>query len=309
MNLDLMKNLCSLETTKLYSVLVKFLHRKGYKKIYRNAHYIMAEGEIPICLVAHMDTVFKFKQDPEDFFYDPEKKMLWAPYGCGFDDRAGIYSTIQLVEMGLRPHIIFTDLEEVGGKGAHELVKKFPICPFGECKMIIQIDRANEKDCVFYNCGNDEFINFIESYGFEFNLGTFTDISIICPQWGIAGVNVSCGYLDEHSSCERLMCDWCDATIDKIYKILLEVDEAPNFEYIARPLVMYNKYSTTGADVGYSDFTCVICGKPITSYKEARFYNMDGFNYCICRDCEETYGGEGEGEFPQDDEPIPWDAI
>lgn len=313
MNLELIKSLCNLQVNKLYGMLVKFLYKKGYKKIYRNAHYIMAEGDIPVCLLAHMDTVFKYLPDPDEYFYDQEKKMLWNPCGSGFDDRAGIYSIITLLETGFRPHIIFTDLEEIGGKGAAELVRRFPHCPFKECKMLIQLDRAYEKDCVFYNCDNQEFIDFIESYGFEFSIGSFTDISVICPKWGIAGVNLSVGYLEEHSYVERLNCDWCDATIERVIRLLSEAEEAPSFDYIEKqPLFTYNynKYSVTGAEDNNNGFCCVICGKPITSYKDARFYSMDGFNYCICRDCEETYGGEDNTVAyspSEDDEPVPFD--
>lgn len=319
MNLELMKNLCNLTPDKLYHVLVKFLHKKGYKKIFRQAKYIFAEGDLPIAVVAHIDTVFSYVPEIEEFFYDAEKHMLWAPYGSGFDDRAGIYSIIQMIEMGYRPHVIFTDGEEKGGIGAHALVSDHPTCPFKDCKMIIQLDRANEKDAVFYNCDNDEFTAMIESYGFDFDLGTFSDISILAPHWKIAAVNLSVGYLDEHSYVERLMCDWCDATIDKVCDILNDIDTFPHYEYIEKVHYYYhgkygkhniynfNPCDTTGAEENNTSFCCVICGKPINSYKEARFYTMDGFNYCICRDCEETYGGADTYETPKDDEPLPFD--
>ena len=312
MNLELMKNLCNLTPDKLYHVLVKFLHKKGYKKIFRQAKYIFAEGDLPIAVVAHMDTVFSYVPEIDDFFYDAEKHMLWAPYGSGFDDRAGIYSIIQMIEMGYRPHVIFTDGEEKGGIGAHALVSDHPTCPFKDCKMIIQLDRANEKDAVFYNCDNDEFTTFIESYGFDFDMGTFSDISVLCPAWKIAGVNLSIGYLDEHSYIERLMCNWCDKTIDKVVNIINDIDEVPYFEYVEMVHYYYpynSRYDLTGKQGTEEDpnFECVICGRPITSYKDAHFYYADGFNYCICRDCEETYGCSTEEPCsPPEDEPIPF---
>ena len=221
MDLALMKKLCRMPTPILKRYLVKFLQSKRYHLEVTN-DYIIAEGKIPVCLVAHMDTVFKENKyfQNKQFFYDQEKKILWSPAGAGFDDRAGVYAIIQIINAGFRPSIIFTDKEEVGGIGAFNLISDFPACPFDKCGFLIELDRANRKDMVFYDCNNLDFIYFIESFGFKEEFGTFSDISHIAPQWDIAAVNLSIGYEDEHSFCERLHCNWCDETIEKVAKIL-----------------------------------------------------------------------------------------
>ena len=111
MNLSLIKKLCVVKKIELYNVLFKYLKKYGYKNIIAKPKYIMAEGDLPICLIAHMDTVFSQPQKKENFIYDQEQKILWGMGGSGFDDRAGIYAIIELLERGLRPHVIFTDGE------------------------------------------------------------------------------------------------------------------------------------------------------------------------------------------------------
>ena len=232
MNINLIKKLATLKQDNLYNILIKFLRTHDYKNIIRYPHFIMADGQDPICLLAHMDTVFTNPPINEEFIYDAEQTILWSPYGSGFDDRAGIYAIIQLVLQGHRPHIIFTDLEEVGGIGAQELIKLYPKCPFKKCKALIQLDRANEEDAVYYDCGNKYFEKFITRYGFVTDIGTFTDISIVAPVWGIAAVNLSVGYLDEHTTSERLVCKWLDKTIERVSKIIEDISSEKKFKYI-----------------------------------------------------------------------------
>ena len=52
--------------------------------------------------------------------------------------------------------------------------------------------------------------------------GTFTDISYLCPAWGVAGVNLSVGYEDEHSAIETLHVNAWQATFEKVKNILSE---------------------------------------------------------------------------------------
>ena len=94
----------------------------------------MATGDIPIALVAHMDTVFK--KPPEEIFFDQKHNVMWSPQGLGADDRAGVFAIVQIVRSGLKPHVIFTTDEECGALGAMALAKLD--CPFTELKYLIQ---------------------------------------------------------------------------------------------------------------------------------------------------------------------------
>ena len=277
MNLDLIKTLTTLNKDTLYRILCTFLKDHKYKRIWAKEHFIMAEGSDPICLIAHIDTVFKDTPDKEDFIYDPDKTILWAQGGAGFDDRAGIAAIIELVMRGHRPHIIFTDLEESGGIGATELTKVFPNCPFKKCKALIEIDRAYFNDCVFYSCGNKDFIKFIQNYGFLYNEGTFSDIAIISPVWKIASVNVSAGYLDEHTHCERLNVSWLYETIDKIEKIIKDSHKMKFYKY--KPIESVQRF------LYYKD-KCAVCGMPVNLHVNGvKYKDKNGRYYTLCDDC------------------------
>lgn len=282
MNLKLIKKLCSLRESKLEKVLLKYLYSKRYKIMYEPDMYIMAEGNLPICLIAHMDTVFRFL--PEEFFYDQQKKVLWSPGGTGFDDRAGIYAILEILEAGYRPSIIFTNKEESGGVGAKNLIQKYPDCFFEDCRALIELDRANKKDAVFYDCDNEDFIDFITGFGFELEWGTFSDISIIAPAWGMAAVNLSIGYEDEHTASERLRCDWCDATIKKVKKILDVSEKMKSYAYIP---YIYNRYGHLAG----AHNKCLLCDTVLVGSN--RHYIPDSaFPYYVCNKCFDEYYAE-----------------
>lgn len=229
MNISLLKSLCRMNVDTLLKVLTQYLESRNYEVI-STSDYIIAEGQEPITLIAHLDTVSI--EPPEDIFYDQEQHMMWSPQLLGADDRAGVYAILQIIEKGYKPHIIFTTGEESGGLGALELIKDYPKCPFKENKAIIELDRCGTNDCVFYQCDNRDFINYIEQFGFKEAYGTFTDISFIAPEWGVAATNLSVGYKFEHSALEHLHTSTLEKTIEKVEQILLKVAEMPFFNYI-----------------------------------------------------------------------------
>lgn len=210
-----LEQICQLNEMQLYYFLKKFL-RKHYKKIKVQPEYILAEGTIPIILVAHLDTIFT--GPPNKIFYDPKEKVKWGLGGAGFDDRAGVWAIIRLVKEGYRPHIIFTLGEESGGVGASAVAAK-PM-PFAEAHFLVELDRQGHNDCVFYGCGNKDFQTFIESFGFKTAIGSFSDISLIAPSWDLAAVNLSIGYLYEHTASELFYEDWFEETLSKVKQIL-----------------------------------------------------------------------------------------
>ena len=235
-DLQLFEEVASLTQDNLKRVMSKYL-QKHYKKVTTTVDYIFAEGDIPIALVAHMDTVFSYP--PDEIFYDTRKNVMISPDGLGADDRAGVWIILQIIRSGLRPHIILTTDEESGCIGASMLVKDYPNCPFEDLRYLIQLDRRGECDCVFYDCDSPEFEKYVESFGFITAIGSFTDISVICPEWGIAGTNLSVGYRDEHSKSEVLFIQPLLRTLEKV-KIMLKENDIPFFEFIASPYSYYN---------------------------------------------------------------------
>ena len=225
-DLKTFEQILQLRQDPLKKVLARFL-KKHYSRVVETKDYLFAEGDIPIALTAHMDTVFK--DPPKEIFFDTRLNAMISPDGLGADDRAGIFAIIQIVRSGLRPHVIFTTDEEIGGVGAYMLANDGN--PFKDLRYVIELDRRGAQDCVFYDCDNQEFIDYIEGFGFNWAWGSFSDISFICPQWKIAGVNLSVGYRDEHTYSEVLFIGQLLSTIEKVKKMLKEND-IPKFKYI-----------------------------------------------------------------------------
>ena len=257
------EQILQLRQEPLRKVLVNFL-KKHYSKVDATKDYITAEGDIPIALVAHMDTVFK--DPPVEIFFDPRHNAMISPDGLGADDRAGVFAIIQIIRSGLRPHVIFTTDEEMGGIGASVLSSQD--CPFKDLRYLIELDRRGAQDCVFYDCDNEKFVDYVESFGFTWNWGTFSDISFLCPNWKIAGVNLSVGYQHEHTFTEILYVGHLLSTIEKVKK-MLTAEDIPSFEYIPKK---YNKFDDINSDYGYNFGEIIKCGRCGTYHMEEEMF-------------------------------------
>ena len=217
-----------LKQPSLMKAMRQYLKSK-YDNIIATNEYLIAVGDSPVALMAHLDTVFD--KPPQNIYYDRVKNIMFSPDGLGADDRAGVYAIIQIIRSGLRPTIIFTTDEELGCKGAAKLAQDIPTPPTA-LKYIIELDRRGSDDCVFYQCDNFEFEVYVENFGFVMNFGSFSDISAICPKWGVAGVNLSIGYYHEHSYSEILNVGQMFNTINKVKKMIEASAEAPAFAYV-----------------------------------------------------------------------------
>ena len=84
--------------------------------------YLYAKGDMPVLLVAHMDTVFE--EPPKRVFYKENEDKIYNPDGgLGGDDRCGIYAIMKLLGK-YRPYVLFTEDEEIGCIGAEKAVEK-----------------------------------------------------------------------------------------------------------------------------------------------------------------------------------------
>lgn len=220
--------ICPYSQSKLKQILTIYLN-KNYTKVEEASSYIFAEGNCPICLVAHLDTVFPFLPEKDEIFYDPHAEVMWSPQGLGADDRAGVAAIIKIIEDKYRPSILFTLDEETSAEGAIKAITEKLVKP--NFKALIELDRKGSEDCVFYECQNLYFKKFISRFGFKEAEGTFSDISVLAPYWNVAAVNLSIGYLYEHSPLEYLNFKWMRSTIEKVEKILSFEKEIPYFRF------------------------------------------------------------------------------
>ena len=217
----MLKKILKMSQTELFDYCIKKLKEK-YTNIVipEKKEFIAAKGDIPILLVAHLDTVFEDSNRKHISIYqDKENGVLWSPDGLGTDDRAGVAMILALIDSGYRPHILFTTDEETMATGAVAVCNKKNEL-FGKVSYVIELDRQGYQECVFYDCNNTDFQKLIEGYGFITKEGTFTDISVFCPNWGIAGVNLSVGYIYEHSYIEHFFVGAWKYTYKKVCEML-----------------------------------------------------------------------------------------
>lgn len=287
---NIIKSLVSCSQRHLFKNMRVFLEAK-YDKVIATKDYLVAIGDIPIALVAHLDTVFS--SPVKNLYYDQKRGVLWSPEGLGADDRAGVFAITQIIKSGLRPSIIFTTDEERGGIGASILSNRK--CPIPNLKYLIELDRRGKDDCVFYDCCTRDFISYVEQFGFSLDWGSFSDISFLCPSWNICGVNLSIGYEDEHSHTEILHIDYMFETIEKV-KTMLKEEVIPDFQYEEMPYQYSNYWGCYDYDFGYVDskysklkpteeILCDCCQRDFLEYELIPIKGKDGRTKFLCGDC------------------------
>lgn len=267
--------LCGATEQELWTTLPLFLKKYGYKEILVTKDYVMARGTLPVMLAAHLDTVFT--GPPENIYYDAKAHVAWSPQGMGADDRAGIYAIARILkETDYRPHLLFSTGEEKGCVGVSQLVKDYPKFPWGKLKYIAQLDRRGKEDCVFYDCANEDFIKYIEDFGFKTAYGTFTDITVVCPAWGIAGVNLSVGYENEHSIAEYIKFDELELTIARVKHMLSIAQYGDVFVYKEKVKPAFGN--------------CYLCNEPRRGGRMIFFNDADDWNAeCVCQSCFDQF--------------------
>ncbi len=188
-----------------------------------------SDPEGNIVLVAHYDTVFDPQWEKEVIV---EGGRWTSPHGLGADDGAGVLALMHLyhyykeVEPQNMPFFIFTDKEEKGMQGAWELAENSKIA-FEKALYFIEIDRRGFKECVFYNGEPENFISYIESFGFSMEYGSGSDISVLGPRYNLCSVNLSAGYYNSHSKREYFVPEHLFYTIERVKEMLRNKPASP----------------------------------------------------------------------------------
>lgn len=228
--------------------ILRLSQKKLFKRLCKNfkskilvskGNFILVHGEAPVMLVAHLDTVHAEKV--RDICKSADGNILMSPQGIGGDDRCGVFALFKVYYAAkVKPYLLFTCDEEIGGQGAkkfcrahkqHQLPKKI-----NDLKLIVEIDRRGKDDAVYYDCDNPDFENYISGKGFKTAQGSFSDISVIALELGIAAVNLSSGYYNAHTKHEYINLAELDNTIQKVIEIIDDVSKSdfPRFEYKER---------------------------------------------------------------------------
>jgi len=240
---------CMYTQEQLKRILPYELFSAGYTDVVKGDGYIYAKGNIPVLLTAHMDTVHKEPvKDFYEYINEDGNHILSSPQGIGGDDRCGIYMILEIIKE-FKPSILFCEDEESGGIGSSKFCKTDLINELSELNYLIELDRANGSDAVFYDCENPDFTDFITTNtGYKEAWGTFSDISYLSPACKVASVNLSCGYYNAHTLGEEVNVEEMLTTIE-VVKELLSI-ESIQFEYI-EARYSYGSYYSYGYG-GYS---------------------------------------------------------
>ena len=194
--------------------------------------------ENQVCLVAHLDTINTKNTSYSTFVYGkgyvqntsketekqrtPKKKdilvtrnyIILSPehnpkIKClGADDRVGVKTILDILEAGLRPHILFTTDEEVGCLGSRKAVSENALEELKKASILIQIDRGVHEgswhEMVTYDFDPKSHPAIFEKLSETYTManGSFTDVAVLGEHLNKPIVNVSASYKNEHRTNE-----------------------------------------------------------------------------------------------------------
>lgn len=271
------ENICKMSQWQLKKHVASEL-RKTYKNVYVGDGYVYAQGEFPVLLVAHLDTVHE--KTPSLVLYDFTKDAYHDPNGIGGDDRCGVYMIFEVIKK-FNCSVLFCEDEESGGIGAKKFIQT-DLAKELEFNYAIEFDRKGSNDAVFYDCDNEEFEEFITKDFYETAYGSFSDISTLAPFLKCAAVNLSCGYYNAHSKTEYVVLHEMENSIKAACDILARTKEEDKFEYIESKYKGYSYYgggyyskgkTYYGSGYNYYGYDD---GGAVMYYYLIEFYDMDG---------------------------------
>lgn len=276
---------------------VKQMLKKTHDEVTVADGYVYAQGIFPVLLVAHLDTVHE--KLPNMIVYDQTQDIISSPNGIGGDDRAGVYMIFEILKL-FNCSVLFCEDEEIGGIGACKFAKS-ELASELHFNYIMEFDRANANDAVFYSCANDEFEKFITKDFYKTNYGTYSDICDVAPALGCAAVNLSCGYYKAHTKDEYVVLSEMENSIRAACDILARTSHDDKFEYIEDESV-YDNWTGYGY-YGYRNYS---------SYDAQKYYLIEFVDENDNTDYYDTFArskAEAVGHFVMDNPEIPYANI
>ena len=230
------EDICRMTQPGVKGYMHSYLVECGYSPTSEDG-FLYVKGDVPVMLVAHMDTVHK--EQCKDINNNNGK--LSSPQGIGGDDRCGVYIIMNIVKE-LHCSILLCEDEEIGCVGAKKFIKTDYIKNL-DVNYMIEFDRKGNNDAVFYSCANEEFIDFVEdATNFKFATGSVSDISVLMPEANLSAVNLSCGYYNAHTLNEYVIYDEMMDTIEAAKALIKEKCDKP-FVYVRKTCSYSGSYA------------------------------------------------------------------
>lgn len=264
-----------------------------YEEVIVDDGFVYAQGSFPVLLVAHLDTVHS--KLPNMILYDKNQNIVSSPNGIGGDDRCGVYMIFEIIKK-FNCSVLFCEDEEDGGIGANKFVKT-DLARTLDFNYIIEFDRANANDAVFYSCDNYDFEKFITRDFYKINYGTYSDICDIAPVIGCAAVNLSCGYYKAHTKDEYVVLSDMENSIKAACDILARTTQNDKFEYVE-----YFEYGAWNG-YGYNGFI---------DYNDQVYYLIQYISEHGVEEWYETFArskAEAVGHFVMDNPKVSYENI
>lgn len=264
-----------------------------YEEVIVDDGFVYAQGNFPVLLVAHLDTVHS--KLPNMILYDKDQNTVSSPNGIGGDDRCGVYMIFEIIKK-FNCSVLFCEDEEDGGIGANKFVKTDLVRTL-DFNYIIEFDRANANDAVFYSCDNYDFEKFITRDFYKINYGTYSDICDIAPVIGCAAVNLSCGYYKAHTKDEYVVLSDMENSIKAACDILARTTQNDKFEYVE-----YFEYGAWNG-YGYNGFI---------DYNDQVYYLIQYISEHGVEEWYETFArskAEAVGHFVMDNPKVSYENI
>ena len=172
----------------------------------RDYVYIPSTRENPVLMVAHADVYEESGHLP--VLQEDEATIRNPGDILGADDRAGCAIIWLLRDLG--HGILITDGEEQGSLSVKEMAETNPELLEelnSRYQFMVQIDRCNGTQFKCYYVGSDEFRSYVAKMTglYEPDQDRSTDICHLAQD--ICGVNLSCGYQNEHTLNEYIRKD------------------------------------------------------------------------------------------------------
>ena len=211
-NKGYLKNLLTFNQTELFEHIVhKVSKNNNYNITVSPKSGIIvtpkAVDKYPL-ICSHLDTINdskKIKLQNSDVEIDGDiiKLSQNSQAKClGGDDRCGVYTALQLIDLNAPFGFAFFCDEEIGCIGSSILAKD--IDENESITAFIGLDRRGLDNVAVYGYDNSDLIRLFENEGYIEVDGSITDVSVLSEQSSrnLACVNLSVGYYNEHTKME-----------------------------------------------------------------------------------------------------------
>ena len=240
-------NYCRYTQNDLYNNLITSLKLMRYN-VHTNEQctskyiYAVHENPINVTLIAHIDTMF----DNSAKHVICKNNIISSPQGLGADDRSGVYAIMKIIKE-YKCNVLFVCDEEYGQLGSKCFVKSPYFEKFKhDNNFLISFDLSGKNRMKFYDTTNKKFIDAISKitqFKIEDSGTHIADLSILVKGYtsdttgakfdgcNLAGVNLCCGYENEHHLNEYIDMDVLNNTIECAKTIVSQIgDKKYNFK-------------------------------------------------------------------------------